>query len=128
MSTDPNPKMLYLKHLDAVVKQDAEALKRAAKNYGDSFKKRGGTGHFHMLARKWDRLETFLSSRGYDIYEAIESDQRPEGIMDDVRDLRRYLVLVEAEMMSQGVVVSALKKDTFDDIEDQPTARQLHPA
>lgn len=38
----------------------------------------------------------------YDIFDAIERDERSEGIIDDIRDLRRYLLLVEAEMMARG--------------------------
>ena len=38
----------------------------------------------------------------YDIFHAIASDRRAEGIIDDVRDLRRYLMLVEAEMRARG--------------------------
>jgi hypothetical protein len=38
----------------------------------------------------------------YDIFAAIEADERAEGLIDDIRDLRRYLVLVEAEMLARG--------------------------
>ena len=31
----------------------------------------------------------------YDIFEAHEIDSRAEGILDDIQDLRRYLLLVE---------------------------------
>jgi hypothetical protein len=40
-------------------------------------------------------------------------DRRAEGIIDDIRDLRRYLVLVEAEMMTKvNVQKDLLKEDT----------------
>jgi hypothetical protein len=77
---------------------DAEALAHSQKSYGDSWKKRGGIGAFMMLARKWDRLENQTEKFNYDIFEAIESDPHPEGILDDIGDLRRYLFLVEAEI------------------------------
>ena len=32
---------------------------------------------------------------------AIEKDSRPEGILDDIRDLRRYLLLVEQHMLEE---------------------------
>ena len=46
---------------------DAEALSAAEQSYGDSWKRRGGTGAFMMLARKWDRIENQASKFNYDI-------------------------------------------------------------
>ena len=51
-----------------------------------------------MLARKWDRLEKQVDEYNYDIFNAAKEDMREEGILDDIRDLRRYLFLVEAEV------------------------------
>ena len=51
-----------------------------------------------MLARKWDRLENQTKRFNYDIFQAIHHDSSPEGILDDIGDLRRYLFLVEAEL------------------------------
>ena len=81
---------------------DVEALKVAEQSYGTSWKQRGGVGAFMMLARKWDRLEKQVNEHGYDVFKAANEDQRPEGIMDDIRDLRRYLFLVEAELRING--------------------------
>lgn len=80
-----------------VCQADCNSLLAAQKNYGDSWKKRGGVGAFMMLARKWDRLEKICRENGWDIAKVIESDARAEGIIDDIRDLRRYLLLVEQE-------------------------------
>jgi len=82
--------------------QDAEQLHVAEQSYGDSWRKRGGVGAFMMLARKWDRLEKQVEEHGYDVFKAIESDIRPEGIIDDIRDLRRYLLLVDAHIQTKG--------------------------
>lgn len=38
----------------------------------------------------------------WDIFKAIDQDARPEGVIDDIRDLRRYLLLVEAEMRARA--------------------------
>jgi hypothetical protein len=54
-----------------------------------------------MLARKWDRIENQSNDYTYDIFLALEEDQRPEGLIDDIRDLRRYLLLVEAQIALQ---------------------------
>ena len=76
-------------------------MHEAEKSYGDSWKKRGGIGAFMMLARKWDRIENQSNDYTYDIFLALEEDQRPEGLIDDIRDLRRYLLLVEAQIALQ---------------------------
>ena len=81
--------------LNGISAADIDGLVKAEKSYGDSWKKRGGVGAFMMLARKWDRLENHVKKYNYDIFEAVNNDIRPEGIIDDIRDLRRYLLLVE---------------------------------
>lgn len=85
--------------VDIVARADVTALEKAEESYGDSWKKRGGVGAFMMLARKWDRLEKQVENMDYDVFEAIKDDNREEGVIDDVRDLRRYLMLVEAEIL-----------------------------
>jgi hypothetical protein len=106
----------YLKHLDPVASLDVQALKHAEVSYGNSWKKRGGVGAFMMLARKWDRIEQKVSTRisssphldaevhadRWDIFDHLAHDHRAEGLIDDIRDLRRYLLLVEAEMVARG--------------------------
>lgn len=84
--------------LPELVKADCGGLIKARTSYGDSWKLRGGVGAFMMLARKWDRIENQTKKQGYDVFKAIELDPSNTGILDDIRDLRRYLLLVEAEM------------------------------
>ena len=74
---------------------DVAKLKHAQESYGDSWRSRGGVGAFMMLARKWDRIENQVSKDGYDIFKTINNDPSSSGILDDIRDLRRYLLLVE---------------------------------
>tara|TARA_R100000353_G_C6386417_1_gene163445 strand:+ start:5 stop:301 length:297 start_codon:yes stop_codon:yes gene_type:complete len=81
--------------------EDAEKLHESEQSYGDSWRKRGGIGAFMMLARKWDRLEKQTSEFKWDIFDAIQHDKRPEGIIDDIKDLRRYLLLVEAHIKTK---------------------------
>lgn len=109
----------YLDQLETIAAEDAAGLRKAQASYGNSWKIRGGVGAFMMLARKWDRLEirlrriagTLNRSRksrpnvdfgAYDIFGHIALDTRAEGVIDDIRDLRRYLMLVEAEMRARG--------------------------
>jgi len=118
------PTKTNLDHLQQIADGDVAGLKKAQKSYGDSWKKRGGVGAFMMLARKWDRLEEALkpanefagqgsaavvrntteACAAYDIFRAAELDKRSEGIIDDIRDLRRYLLLVESEIIARGTV------------------------
>lgn len=92
----------YIDYLESVASGDVAGLKKAEQSYGDSWKRRGGIGAFMMLARKWDRLENQVKIDGYNIFSAIIRDTRSEGVIDDIRDLRRYLMLVEAEMIASG--------------------------
>ena len=100
-------------HLQTIADADVDGLKKAQASYGDSWKKRGGVGAFMMLARKWDRLEEALKpgmghgGAPYDIFKLAEMDLRSEGVIDDVRDLRRYLLLVESELIARGKIHGA---------------------
>ena len=84
---------------------DCEELAEKEQSYGDSWKQRGGVGAFMMLARKWDRIENQCREEaGYDIFEVIAEqgiENNNGGIIDDIRDLRRYLLLVEQHMISE---------------------------
>ena len=91
-----------IKQTEIISAEDWTSLDRAEEDYGDSWRKRGGIGAFMMLARKWDRIEKQVYDYTYDIFLALEEDKRPEGLMDDIKDLRRYLLLVEAHMRTKG--------------------------
>ena len=78
---------------------DVQVLEEKGKTYGDSWRKRGGVGAYMMLARKMDRIENICKERGWNVFEAFA---RNEGdIVDDIRDLRRYLLLVDAYVGSR---------------------------
>ncbi len=114
----------YLTYLRDIAIADADGLIEAQRNYGNSWKSRGGIGAFMMMARKFDRLEIrlgkvpvlsedaglsfsqseeLLSGDRFDIFQHLIADDRAEGVIDDIRDLRRYLLLVEAEARSMNV-------------------------
>ncbi len=94
----------FLEQLDIVAAEDVAGLKEAYNHYGPSWKQRGGVGAYMMAIRKADRLEQRLKKPdlNYDIFKGIALDTRGEGLIDDVRDLRRYLMLIEAEMRARG--------------------------
>ena len=90
-----------IRQTEIISAEDWTSLDKAEEDYGDSWRKRGGIGAFMMLARKWDRIEKQVFDYTYDIFLALEEDKRPEGLMDDIKDLRRYLLLVEAHMRTK---------------------------
>lgn len=101
-------------YLAIVAASDVKQVTAKDISYGASWKARGGVGAFMMLARKWDRLENMLSEGwSYNIFQRIESEEHDRKLngadgtaLAEVRDLRRYLLLVEAEMIAQGHVMS----------------------
>jgi hypothetical protein len=84
-----------------IAQNDLQALQRAEQSYGDSWKRRGGVGAFMMLARKFDRVEHQSEKHNWDVFEAGAVYSGEAGLLDDIRDLRRYLLLVEQEILIQ---------------------------
>jgi hypothetical protein len=123
VNTDPLGQ--HLNHVMDIAREDAEGLIKGDPKYGYSWKKRGGVGAYMMATRKFDRLDNSLQPvddvdregyiarlgrwlekpiRPFDILEALRHDTRSEGVIDDIRDLRRYLLLIEAEARAQGII------------------------
>ena len=112
----------HLAFLPEIAQEDVDQLNQKEREYGASWKKRGGVGAFMMLARKWDRLENMVDelkvydtptgkagfyAGPYDIFSHVEGSEREgksaEALLDTIGDLRRYLMLVEAEMRSRMI-------------------------
>lgn len=74
--------------------QDCAQIREKNAAYGGSWAKRGGTGAFHALARKGDRLDEQL--RLHKTFANCRSLPSGESIDDTLGDLRRYLILVLA--------------------------------
>lgn len=99
------------KPLGVLALEDVLTLQVKDKAYGSSWKKRGGVGAFMMLARKWDRIETALrveipgtfETEYRSIFTIGVQDTRKEDILEDIADLRRYLLLVEGEIRLRRV-------------------------
>lgn len=118
----------YIAELDAVAATDVEHVKQKDATYGGSWAKRGGAGAFMMLARKWDRLENMLSRREqgqYDLFSALDEQDllgADGSILAEVRDLRRYLLLVEARLLYRAKTpdpkqtIESHINDIYDDV------------
>lgn len=97
--------MKHLDLLDNIATADAAALRAKALTYGDSWMRRGGVGAYMVAIRKADRIEHQCAARGYDVFAALRADGgAPDGLLDDIRDLRRYLMLWEAEARVRGLL------------------------
>ena len=101
----------YLDSIRNRAAADAFAAENGHKKYGDSCLQRGGVGLFMMLARKWDRIERACQISGYDIFTALKADPEPEGLLDDIRDLRVYLLIAEAEFLRTYLCEVCLTED-----------------
>lgn len=101
---------------------DADIRETTAKDisYRASWKKRGGVGAFMMLARKWDRLESMAQERGYDVF-VRPGDGSDGTVIAEVRDLRRYLMQLESELMARGEVLPYDPPDTDVQVKVQHT-------
>ena len=97
---------------------DAAALVEARKAYGTSWKNRGGIGAFMVLARKWDRIETQCNQVNYDIFHGCVKFSGDDGLLDDIRDLRRYLLLVEEDLMATGKIPDLRIKSLQEEIDE----------
>ena len=95
--------MRHMKFLEMIASQDVQELKRKEDTYKGSWKKRGGVGAFMMMARKWDRIEGILETRHYDVFnlDFISTEGHDGSLVAEIRDLRRYLVLIEAEIFAR---------------------------
>ena len=110
-NTKENDMPANFKHIQQLADEDVQKLRQAEESYGDSWRGRGGIGAFMMLARKWDRIENQVEKDGYDIFTTIKNDPSDSGILDDIKDLRRYLLLVESHIIFENYVEALEKRD-----------------
>lgn len=98
--------MTYMDHLRAVALAGVALIVQKTQTYGPSWKRRRGPGAWFTTVRPWDRLETIVDQHDGDVFAAIEAD--PSGAdgsaLACIRDMRNYLLLIEAEMAARGVV------------------------
>lgn len=107
-----------------VADQDVEGVIEARVLYGDSWRAEGGFSAFFNIKRKIDRFVNcckrpllVVGDRNripYDVFSQILFDLSGGGetVLDTVRDLRRYLLLVEAFLVQEGTVLP-LQRDNL---------------
>lgn len=103
--------------IQSIADADVKSLSDAQKRYGDAWCKRGGISVFTKLADKWDKIQDYLtkppksdeafyngpSFAPYDVFGAVYETKAVNGVIDDIRDLRRYLMLIEAYCTDCGL-------------------------
>jgi hypothetical protein len=105
----PDNDMEHMQYLESIAKEDVRFVEMRESTYRGSWKRRGGPGVFMNLARKWDRLEHYASRTGWDLWATLHGGLEGEDgtALAEIRDLRRYLLLVEAELMSRHTTAVA---------------------
>lgn len=95
--------------LSAILDRDLEALAEGYKKYGESWRRKGGPGAYFTLSRKIDRYEHACEQSAWDVFRAIRNNPSSEGTMggkdgllDDIRDMRHYLALIEEFITREG--------------------------
>lgn len=91
--------------LKQVFDRDTATLIAKDATYKGSWKKRGGRGAYFTLVRPWDRLVNMVQDGELDMFEIIQQEIDSGRFLEDgtlsasIADVRRYLALVESEMM-----------------------------
>ena len=95
--------------LKVIVQQDVQRLVKAQEKYGDSWRKRGGQEAFYNWSRKVDRVEVACEKTNHDIFAAIQATPASDGtfdgkdgLLDDLRELRHYILLIEEFVTRTG--------------------------
>lgn len=100
--------MVRYNHLLAgIAATDAAKVQARDETYGQSWCRRGGQGAYFATIRKVDRIEEAAKKYGYDIFRAVVETKSgdegaDDGLITDIRDLRRYLLLWEAYLTAVG--------------------------
>lgn len=101
MPKKPDVDVRYRGLLADIAKRDVEEVTAKDIEYGGSWKKRGGFGAYFTTVRKIDRLEEQVARHDYDIFAALMDTSTSESLLNTIRDLRGYLMLIESEHQVQ---------------------------
>ena len=76
----------------ALAQEICTIVEQKDKDYGSSWRRRGGPGAFMVMIRKADRIENLASKANYDIFNVL--GENTGNIVDDMQDLIGYLLLI----------------------------------
>ena len=112
----------HMRYLQGVLDSDKKALEVKESIYNGSWKKREGIGAFFVTVRKWDALENILEKLyGYDVFKgALEQGDGDGTVLDQIRDMRRYLALIESEVLRLRIERGTLQGTAAAKILDTP--------
>lgn len=71
-----------------------DVCEKKNREYGESFRLRGGQGAYFAYVRKPDRLEAQMKSRDYDVFNVDQDPCSTESIDETIRDEIGYLLLI----------------------------------
>jgi hypothetical protein len=130
-----DPFFNYHNYLEVVQEEDFKRIKAKEETYQGSWKRSGGRSAYFMIQRKMDRIPILMKEDliGQDPseYNGLEKRLRAEDdifkkielnpsdadgtVLAEIRDLRAYLTLVEAEMMARGVIKNPEIKSVYEE-------------
>lgn len=96
--------MEHMAHIDEVAKNDLEIIRAKENTYLGSWKKRE-SGVFHITARMWDRIENITNGGRIGLFDIIRKQEygtQDGEMLAIIADLRRYLLLIEAQMRAEA--------------------------
>lgn len=114
-----NPNLAYHQHIGKIAENDINYVRKKDAQYDASWKRRGGPGAWFTIVRPWDRLSQFMERpkqtgtmthamvpvwERNDIIGAMVAEKlsgEDGTVTACVRDLRRYLLLLEAEVQER---------------------------
>lgn len=93
--------------LEIVTKQDLEGVLVGEEEYSRSWLRHGSVGAFFTMIRCMHRFDVLCSRPAsnnieYDVFQHCLDSIGDSGVLNSVRDARRYLLLLEAELIRLG--------------------------
>lgn len=97
-SDDTGPPSTLADRLNAICTHDLHYLITRDADYGSSWLRRGGIGAYLTAVRPIDRLDAQLAA-GTPPWDILANAHANPLVLNAIRDARRYLLLIEAELL-----------------------------
>lgn len=86
-----------------IVATYVDVLMEKQPKYGDSWRRRNHSPGDN-LSRKWDRIEQALEAHNWNIWDALRADPTDTGLIDDIRDLANYCILIHEHAIATSIL------------------------